>query len=78
MKNRIALVTGGGRGIGRAIALGLAAEGAKVAISARSLDELDSVTAAIAEQGGEALPIVADLSRREDRSVPARRSACTL
>lgn len=44
---RVALVTGASRGIGRAIAEGLAAEGARVAVAARSLDQLERLAAAI-------------------------------
>jgi ketoreductase len=43
LQNRIALVTGGGRGIGRAIAVALAQAGAKVGVSARTASELDDV-----------------------------------
>jgi len=65
LKNKVALVTGGGRGIGRAIALALAHEGAKVAVTARSEGELAEVVGAIRGRGGEAKSLVADLADAE-------------
>lgn len=65
MEGRIALVTGAGRGIGRACAEALAAAGSRVAITARDATELQAVAAAIASNGGQALVIPMDLSERE-------------
>jgi len=69
LKNRVALVTGAGRGIGRAISLALAGEGAQVAVAARSTAELDEVVSNIASAGGQAIAFTADLS---DRTMPSR------
>jgi 3-oxoacyl-[acyl-carrier protein] reductase len=63
LEGKIALVTGGSRGIGRAIALLLAERGAKVALNYnRNLEEANAVAAAIESKGGQALVVQGDVS----------------
>jgi NAD(P)-dependent dehydrogenase (short-subunit alcohol dehydrogenase family) len=64
LAGRVALVTGAGRGIGRAIALALASEAAHVALLARSQAELDAVAREIRALGGQALVLPADVGDR--------------
>ncbi len=66
LKDRVAIVTGGSRGIGQAIALALAAEGCHVAICARGADELRATAADIASLGVSPLAVVADVTNPED------------
>lgn len=65
LKNRVAIITGGGYGIGRIIALRFAAEGARVCIASRSKDKLDDTAREIEAGGGQVLAIMADISREE-------------
>jgi NAD(P)-dependent dehydrogenase (short-subunit alcohol dehydrogenase family) len=65
LSGRTALVTGGSKGIGRAVALALAHEGAKVAICARGVAELEEAAQAIRALGGEALAVPTDMTQPE-------------
>ncbi|MEQ8752655.1 MAG: 3-oxoacyl-[acyl-carrier-protein] reductase [Coleofasciculus sp. G1-WW12-02] len=67
LSDRVAIVTGASRGIGRAVALALAAEGAKVVVNyASSSGAANEVVAAITEAGGDAIALQADVSKLED------------
>jgi NAD(P)-dependent dehydrogenase (short-subunit alcohol dehydrogenase family) len=66
LAGRVVLVTGGGRGIGRAIALGMGAAGADVAVAARSAEELEQVAVAVRGLGRRALAVPTDVTRREE------------
>ena len=65
LESRIALVTGAGQGVGQGIALALAGEGAKVAVTGRTLAKLEATCALIADRGGDAFPIVCDVKSLE-------------
>ena len=62
LRGLVAVVTGGGRGPGRAIARELAARGARVAICARTAGEIDAVAREIRKAGGDAISVPIDLS----------------
>ena len=62
LEGQVAVVTGAGRGIGRAIALAYAREGARVALAARSESELEQTAMAVSEAGGEAIAVGTDVT----------------
>jgi NAD(P)-dependent dehydrogenase (short-subunit alcohol dehydrogenase family) len=66
LDGRVAVVTGASRGIGRAIALGLARAGAHVAISARKAPDLETVAHEVTALGTRALPVAGHMARRAD------------
>jgi 3-oxoacyl-[acyl-carrier protein] reductase len=66
LTNKVAIVTGAGRGIGRAIAIAYAAEGAYVVIAARSEDQLNEVADEISANGGNVLTVPVDLRNRTE------------
>jgi NAD(P)-dependent dehydrogenase (short-subunit alcohol dehydrogenase family) len=66
LEGKTIVITGAGRGIGRAIARSFATEGAAVVLTARSEPELREATAEIAEFGGRATSVTADVSREAD------------
>mmetsp|Transcript_43710 Transcript_43710/g.52855 ORF Transcript_43710/g.52855 Transcript_43710/m.52855 type:complete len:257 (-) Transcript_43710:351-1121(-) len=66
LEGKVAVVTGASSGIGAGIALALAAEGAKVALAARNVDNLNAVKTKIEGAGGTALAVSTDVVKRED------------
>ncbi len=65
LNNKVALITGAGSGIGKATALAFAAAGAQVAALGHTSKEIDTVVAQIRAQGGDALPLYADITEPE-------------
>jgi NAD(P)-dependent dehydrogenase (short-subunit alcohol dehydrogenase family) len=65
LADRVAIITGGSRGIGRAVALALAAAGARVVVASRKQEGVDGVAKEIQEQGGKALAVAAHVGDEE-------------
>ncbi len=66
MENKVALVTGGSRGIGRAIALGLARSGSDVIVASRKIDDLEKVAAEIKALGRKSLAVATHIGRLDE------------
>ncbi|HEX5989722.1 MAG TPA: SDR family NAD(P)-dependent oxidoreductase [Solirubrobacterales bacterium] len=78
LENTVALVTGASSGIGQAAARTLAARGAAVALAARRVDRLQELAGEIADGGGTAVPIEADVSDREQAAAAVEHTAAEL
>lgn len=65
LSGKVAIVTGGGRGIGRAIALGLAGAGVSVVLTSRTQKEIEAVAEEVSKIGGRARAVVTDLTINE-------------
>jgi NAD(P)-dependent dehydrogenase (short-subunit alcohol dehydrogenase family) len=66
LDGRVAVVTGASKGIGRVISQMFASEGARVVCAARSRDLVEETASAIKQAGGDAIAVVADVSREDD------------
>src|ERR1043166_2794389 len=77
LKDKVAIVTGGGVGIGKAYAQGLAKEGARVVVADIQDGEAKKVAADIQSAGGDALPIYVDVTSMEKTQAMAQSALST-
>ena len=66
LTGRVAVVTGGSMGLGRAMAVGLAGAGARVAVVSRTKKLIAETAAEIVRKGGDAIAVAADVTREDD------------
>jgi 3-oxoacyl-[acyl-carrier protein] reductase len=66
LEGKVALVTGAGRGIGKAVALSLARSGCRIVLASRTRDQIEQVKSDIRAQGGQALSIATDLTKDDE------------
>src|SRR4051794_30947924 len=66
LDGNVAIVTGGGQGVGRGVALALAAEGANVAVAGRTVEKCEAVAAEVADRGGSAMAVRCDVTDRAE------------
>jgi NAD(P)-dependent dehydrogenase (short-subunit alcohol dehydrogenase family) len=74
LQDQVAIVTGAGQGVGRGVALALAAEGAKVVVLGRTLAKCEAVAAEIAGRGGEAIAVQCDVEHRDEIEASVRQA----
>ena len=75
LENKVAIITGGGRGIGRAFALRFAQEGAKVVVTQRTTTEIEGTVSEIKASGGNALAVTMDIRDPEQVNKMIQRAA---
>lgn len=68
LTDKVALITGAGQGVGQGITLAMAAEGAKIAVTGRTLEKLETTCALVRERGGTAIALVANVKDAADLS----------